>query len=713
MSLKIWNAMRVTVLVVALCASAAVGLAQDAPEPTEPREVVSAGYDLFTTDPAGTDLLGIPFTGDDSVRPTFDFVPPPDSADGRRAIGDTDTIVHRLEDAVVTEVPGTTDPITIELVLLRLVSTVEFDIEGFDQAPVFVTLQKDREPSGEVRMDFDVPPPEEGEMPPPAGPIEEEVLPGPRSFGQMTITFESMAGGTFDSRLLVFADLRLGGPRGPIVCGETIGLPPCSDLDAGLVLESDDSAWGRDAVPESITIRGINFSLAAPDRDTEVDTSRDFWAGVDPSIGQFVCLAHGGHPDPGGFPTRHNICRTPCTTGAITFTSCRDGKDNDCNGTIDDCDEDQFGPSVTAPQDKTFECAATDPDTDPSATGFAEATDNCFPPTLPRSSLERADFKTDLCGRTFLIDRIWTATDDCGNEASMPDLQQIRVVDKTEPEITCPEPRRILWTDDRSPYSLGKASGTDVCGDVGIGFDDVSIAGVCRSEEVTRTWTATDACGLETPCEQPISVRGPKDAIEDLDATLLGLGLADGLENALSSVLDNGVESVCANRPTPAVNQLEAFINQVMAQSGQAIDAADAIRLRDAARAIIDAVEDPASGGACPEGCGEDDGGDGPGQGGGPGDDPGDDPGGGDACPDSDTRPTVVIDGCDSGVDNLPLDDGCTISDRVLDCAEAAGNHGEFVRCIGELQDALLNAGAISRRDRGAIQRCAGQADLP
>lgn len=707
----------------------AVPMAASAPASAQER--VGAGYDLFVTDPTETDLLGIPFRGDAGVRPTFDFVPPPTSADGRRAIADTDTIVHRLEEASVDALPGTADPITIELVLLRLVSSIEMDVDGDGllDGPVYVTLQKDRRPAGETRLDYDVPLPAEGEMPPPPGPVVETVLPGPRSFGEMTITFDSAGGGTFDSRLEIYADLRIGDRDGPIVCGEAAGLPPCADLDAGLLLESSDAPWSRDAVPESITIRGINYSLAAPDRNTPLDFSRDFWAGVQPMAGQTICLRHGGHPDPGGLPTAHNTCRTSCTTEAIGLTSCRNDRDDDCNGTIDDCDEDVFGPTVVAPGHLTFECAQSRPNLDPDATGFATGTDNCFPPALPPGSIRYDDFETPGCGLTFLVDRIWTATDDCGNEASMPDLQQLRVVDTTPPEITCPVDTVILWNEDAGPANQGSAGGSDQCSQdlaVEVGFSDQTTPGVCRSREIDRTWTATDPCGLSTPCGQRISVRGPKDAIDDLNALLASLGLPRGIETALSATLQGGVANVCANRARPAANQLGAFIQQVGAQSPMRISAADAARLIAAAQAVIAALDDPENGGACPDGCG-DHGDDGGGDGGdGDGDGDGDDNGNGgndgdgdgvdddvDACPDSDTAPTLVIDGCDTGVDNLVLADGCTLADRIAACADGAANHGGFVRCVVDLEGELVAAGLISRRERSAIQRCAARADLP
>jgi hypothetical protein len=85
-------------------------------------------------------------------------------------------------------------------------------------------------------------------------------------------------------------------------------------------------------LPNSIRIRGVNFSLAAPNEGTPGDTSIDFWAGINPSGGPFVCVEHGGHPDPEGYPTTHDTCYTSCTTLPITPESCRNGLDDDCNG---------------------------------------------------------------------------------------------------------------------------------------------------------------------------------------------------------------------------------------------------------------------------------------------------------------------------------------------------------------------------------------------
>lgn len=87
-----------------------------------------------------------------------------------------------------------------------------------------------------------------------------------------------------------------------------------------------------------------------------------------------------------------------------------------------------------------------------------------------------------------------------------------------------------------------------------------------------------------------------------------------------------------------------------------------------------------------------------------------------DACPDSDLSPTVVIDGCDSGVANALSvlgATGCTITDLVDECAADAANHGEFVSCVAHLTNDLKDVGVIRGKEKGAIQSCAAKADIP
>jgi hypothetical protein len=73
----------------------------------------------------------------------------------------------------------------------------------------------------------------------------------------------------------------------------------------------------------------------------------------------------------------------------------------------------------------------------------------------------------------------------------------------------------------------------------------------------------------------------------------------------------------------------------------------------------------------------------------------------------------VLIDGCDSGVSNVVVPGGSTISELIAECAEGAANHGQFVSCISHVTADLKKAGTITGQQKSAIQRCAAQADMP
>ncbi len=84
-----------------------------------------------------------------------------------------------------------------------------------------------------------------------------------------------------------------------------------------------------------------------------------------------------------------------------------------------------------------------------------------------------------------------------------------------------------------------------------------------------------------------------------------------------------------------------------------------------------------------------------------------------DACPTSDLAATVVIDGCDSGAENALLAAGCTLSDLIAEIAATAANHGDFVSGVADLTNGLKKDGLLTGQEKGAIQSCAAQADIP
>lgn len=203
---------------------------------------VLQGYDLFSTvtgpDPinAGiSELLGVPLEG--VGLGTFDF----GGTVGVQGVGDADTIVLRLEDAVVAGA-GQTDTIAIELVALQLVTVVPVDL-GLGLDFYFVTLS------------------------------------AMLSTGTMDVTFMDVAGGTANSILNVNFDLRKGSLTGPIVPG----LPPILPL-----VNDNDREWGRTPPPDARKIADANFELNG------IDTMEDFWLGVSKTGVLGGCVIHGG-----------------------------------------------------------------------------------------------------------------------------------------------------------------------------------------------------------------------------------------------------------------------------------------------------------------------------------------------------------------------------------------------------------------------------------
>ena len=85
----------------------------------------------------------------------------------------------------------------------------------------------------------------------------------------------------------------------------------------------------------------------------------------------------------------------------------------------------------------------------------------------------------------------------------------------------------------------------------------------------------------------------------------------------------------------------------------------------------------------------------------------------GDACEvDEPTGETIVIDGCDTGVENMEYD-GQLISEWIADCADNAKNHGKFVSCVAHLCKELKKEGIITGKEKGAIKKCAAKSDIP
>jgi len=151
---------------------------------------------------------------------------------------------------------------------------------------------------------------------------------------------------------------------------------------------------------------------------------------------------------------------------------------------------DTAAPLLTVPSDAEVECGGS---TDPARTGEAAATDDRdLSPTVTFSDVATLGACGGFSGT---IERTWTATDACGNSVSA--VQTITVVDTTDPVLSVPADVTVECDADSSSASTGVATATDNCDPApAVTESDSVAAGTCLQESViTRTWTATDACG--------------------------------------------------------------------------------------------------------------------------------------------------------------------------------------------------------------------------
>jgi len=73
-----------------------------------------------------------------------------------------------------------------------------------------------------------------------------------------------------------------------------------------------------------------------------------------------------------------------------------------------------------------------------------------------------------------------------------------------------------------------------------------------------------------------------------------------------------------------------------------------------------------------------------------------------DRCPGSDVRPTVIIDGNDSTVENFDDGEGCTVNDHIAETDEYP-THREFVRHVREVTADLVDEGVLVGAERQRI----------
>ncbi|HEX2898026.1 MAG TPA: T9SS type A sorting domain-containing protein, partial [candidate division Zixibacteria bacterium] len=214
--------------------------------------------------------------------------------------------------------------------------------------------------------------------------------------------------------------------------------------------------------------------------------------------------------------------------------------------------QDTTKPVITCPADLTFDCNAV------GEFGIATATDNCDTEVIPTFVDEVVPGD---CPAERVINRTWSAVDDCGNSSIC--LQTITIQDTTKPVITCPAD---LTFDCDAVGEFGLATATDNCDlEVVPTFADEVVTGDCPQERtIRRTWTATDDCGNSATCMQVITIQDttkpvitcPGNLVFDCDA-VGGYGTATATDNC-----DNLVSPTYTDEVFPGACDAERTIRR-------------------------------------------------------------------------------------------------------------------------------------------------------
>jgi len=231
------------------------------------------------------------------------------------------------------------------------------------------------------------------------------------------------------------------------------------------------------------TISGVGADATIDCSETPSFSTPTAMDGCDPA----PALTFEDTTSTGACPQSYSVTRTWTATDAC-------GNSSTASQTI--TVQDTTAPTISGvPADATVECDAVPSPAAPTAS------DACDPaPTLSYSESTAAGD----CANASVITRTWTATDACGNSSSQS--QVVTVVDTTPPVLSgVPDDASYQCRADVPDAPTVTAS--DNCGDATVSLEEnESNPGSDCQNTITRTWTATDACGNTSSMTQTIQV---------------------------------------------------------------------------------------------------------------------------------------------------------------------------------------------------------------
>jgi hypothetical protein len=203
---------------------------------------------------------------------------------------------------------------------------------------------------------------------------------------------------------------------------------------------------------------------------------------------------------------------------------------------------------ISNPENITIDCGDAIPGAD-----IVVAADNCTGDLIIAVSSDNT--VGGICAGQYLIERVYTATDDCGNVATY--TQYIFVEDTTTP-IFYPDNESTFAYECDEEVAVVTPAAVDDCSGVATSYTDVVNGGNCATY-ITRTWTATDGCGNQSSFVQNISVLDTEAPVIDFvteidrpcdDYTGIYATAFDNCDSDVEAVwvIDEFVAGSCAGR---------------------------------------------------------------------------------------------------------------------------------------------------------------------
>jgi hypothetical protein len=234
----------------------------------------------------------------------------------------------------------------------------------------------------------------------------------------------------------------------------------------------------------------------------------------------------------GNSPSNYTLTRTWTATDACGNTSSK-------TQTI--TVQDTQAPVISAsPTDVTVECNAVP------VAAVLTATDNCDTPAVTY-----AEVRTNgNCPSNYILTRTWTSTDASGNTSSKT---QVITVQDTQAPVLSVAPASVTVECDAVPVAA-ILTATDNCDAPVVVYNESRTNGNSPSNyTLTRTWTATDACGNTSSKTQTITV-------QDTQAPVISAAPAD-ITVECNAVPAAAILTATDNCDTPVVIYNEARTN--------------------------------------------------------------------------------------------------------------------------------------------------------